>query len=302
MEGREPPPGALAGLFPGVADGGEPPHVVAVAAQECLRGIGPSLILPSCHDRWAGAIAAHLTRAYRTFGAASLGALHVCVFARSDVARFIPRESVEAPTVATGPLGAANKGGAAVAFVVGDADAPDTPSQSLLFVSAHLPHGDGEARAEARSADLGTVLASLNVGPWGAAGVWRELHRVRAGRVRGGQAAWTAWREAPVTFAPTYKMAKDPGTGAAIPDRYSPSRPPSWTDRVLVRQHPAAEAQGALALDRYRACAVPGAASDHRPVSLSLTVPPPAEAVGRLHRRGDGAAPRGCIFRCCGHA
>jgi hypothetical protein len=99
----------------------------------------------------------------------------------------------------------------------------------------------------------GTVLSLIAGEDWKTLGVSDQLNKEKARE--GG--VWQGFTEGPLEFKPTYKL--DPGTDTY--DTSEKARTPAYTDRVLVRARPEAEAI-CLSYERISACT----SSDHKPV------------------------------------
>jgi hypothetical protein len=225
--------------------------LVAVSVQECQHTASAwPLPFP---QRYHTRLCDHLAPTHALVACEKLGTTLLHCFAQRAP------EGVGTARVPLGPLGACNKGAAAAQLTVGSA--------RLRFVGAHLTSDEG--RAARRNADYHTVEGALGqlLGPCTHAFWLGDLnYRLRAPastdscdellqEMQAG-AAFGGYREAPITFGPTYKVAPDLS--------YDPTRIPSWTDRILFR------VPARPRVDFYRA--VYGLRlSDHRPVVLRLT-------------------------------
>ncbi|KAJ9466233.1 Polyphosphatidylinositol phosphatase INP53 [Diplonema papillatum] len=278
-------------------------HVYAIGTQECLRTIQQSFI-NSDKDMWERGLQNALGDRYVMLTSATLVAIHVAVFVRQDIMRFIHSDTIEQAKVATGALRGTmgNKGGVGVSFVIGPADS--THSISLLFLSGHFAaHQNAVADRNkdyanvTRLMKLGTLGRSIYrpivpdfntsggspamaptspstvTSPTTSIGASRDvtnefdlvffmgdfnyringtrpaveamlasshegalealLHNDQLSReIRHGR-VFHNFREAHVDFNPTYKFAP----GADVYETKK-NRIPSWTDRILFKQHP----------------------------------------------------------------
>lgn len=245
-------------------------HLYVVATAECERSIAKSVLAPK-KKKWEAALDAVLGDECALIASASLCAMHIAIYARKEIAGEL--SDVQVKSVATGWGGfIGNKGGIRVAFTFG--------GTSFCFVSAHLP--SGQKKASKRDKAAKKVLPSLETCDY--AFVLGDLnYRVNLSREeaeqkialgdgnallaqdqllpRLGLAPWEAYAEGAIEFAPTYKL--DAGT-----DRYDTSkkrRVPSWTDRILYKDHPSVKLVAYNALKDVRL-------SDHRPVFAQFDV------------------------------
>jgi hypothetical protein len=122
--------------------------------------------------------------------------------------------------------------------------------------------------------DWSAIVAAAQRSDWPPLRACDQLSRVR----REGRAFY-GWREAELSFAPTFKVAK-----GRAGERYARKRAPAWTDRVLWRsalgggEAEQEQGSGAGKLPREASClaywSAPGVStSDHKPVAALLSVP-----------------------------
>ncbi|KAJ2502393.1 hypothetical protein IWW47_003002 [Coemansia sp. RSA 2052] len=142
-----------------------------------------------------------------------------------------------------GPLGASSKAAVAAALRLG--------RSTVAFVSAHLPAGAGPAASAARNRAFRAAAARLDLGAGRSvfdcdavffagdlnyrALSCRALSPADdelASAIRA-NAAFPAFSESAVSFAPTYKLAFSEPAVAFAPT-YDPRRQPAWCDRILT--------------------------------------------------------------------
>jgi phosphatidylinositol-bisphosphatase len=245
-------------------------HLYVVGTAECERSIAKSEIAPK-KKKWEAALDAVLGEECALIASASLCAMHLAIYARKEIAGELSDVKVKAVATGWGGL-IGNKGGIRVSFTFG--------STSFLFVNTHLPSGQKKAEKRDKAAkkvlppadacDYAFVLGDLNYRV--------DLSREEAEKMialgdgnallakdqlapRLGAAPWEAYAEGAIEFAPTYKL--DAGT-----DRYDTSkkrRVPSWTDRILYKDHPSVKLVAYNSLKDVRL-------SDHRPVFAQFDV------------------------------
>eukprot|EP00698_Gefionella_okellyi_P000414 TRINITY_DN10373_c0_g1_i1.p1 TRINITY_DN10373_c0_g1~~TRINITY_DN10373_c0_g1_i1.p1 ORF type:complete len:773 (+),score=145.90 TRINITY_DN10373_c0_g1_i1:2487-4805(+) len=257
--GADPPsPTELAGLLAGAAQADLVvfglQEVIGMASAGAIFGVaaGAFNTSTSAKGKWDRALA-NVLAAYGQFelvASKQLAGIQMCVFARPEVTRCFQRVSVSQIGVGlAGVMG--NKGAVAVRM--------DMASRSICFVNCHLAAGDGEKHANRRAQDVRDInsrlvfeglplsIESHDVILWmgdlntrvamGRAatdalmeqGGWRML--LHADELRLMQASGDLlpdFSEAPLTFEPTYKFAKDGKT-------YDANRTPSWCDRIVWR-------------------------------------------------------------------
>jgi endonuclease/exonuclease/phosphatase family metal-dependent hydrolase len=134
--------------------------------------------------------------------------------------------------------------------------------------------GDLNYRVDATPCSRAQLCTAAATGQLGALVEGDQLGRERAaGR------AFGCYAEAPLEFAPTYKLRVGTGTaGAGGPRRYSQRRAPAWTDRVLFTSRAPVAVLRYMALEDAPALSL----SDHRPVlaELHVQLSAPAAAPG----------------------
>uniref|UniRef100_A0A7S1IAM2 Inositol polyphosphate-related phosphatase domain-containing protein n=1 Tax=Eutreptiella gymnastica TaxID=73025 RepID=A0A7S1IAM2_9EUGL len=104
-------------------------HIYVIGSEECERSIAASY-MNSSKGRWEDKLIAHLGDDYTMMTSETLMAIHLIMFARCDVIKYITE--VKTDSVSTGLLNGTvgNKGGVCISCMIGQT--------SLLFVNAHF--------------------------------------------------------------------------------------------------------------------------------------------------------------------
>lgn len=135
---------------------------------------------------------------------------------------------------------------------------------SRLDGSQLAPSAVGTLRESIRAQWL-VAADAIQRSDWGALLVCDEAQAAMRGGAEGHPLH--GFLEAPVTFAPTYKLQRGGQPGDMF-SRYSSKRLPGYTDRILWRT---AEGAPALAAELYTSGAA-CTSSDHCPVALHLAL------------------------------
>ncbi|KAJ2329117.1 hypothetical protein GGI00_004020, partial [Coemansia sp. RSA 2681] len=172
----------------------------------------------------------------------------VCAMASTDPVCAMASTDPVCAKAGLGPLGASSKAAVAAALRLG--------RSTVAFVSAHLPAGAGPAASAARNRAFRAAAARLDLG------AGRSLFDCDAVFFAGdlnyralgcralspaddelasaisANAAFPAFSESAVAFAPTYKLATYNLAAYNLPTynlpTYDPRRQPAWCDRILT--------------------------------------------------------------------
>lgn len=249
----------------------------AIGTEECGKSIAQSVAMPS-KAKWVKKLTAHMGPEYTNVGEETLAATHLVLFARTAKMNLV--SGVAVAKVATGfgdVIG--NKGGVGVCCDVG--------KTSFLFINAHFQAH--QENVEGRNADFQKINTKLALRPIdGNPNVCDRFQRVffmgdLNYRVNGNRKmvdalltqgmsevmlandqlmqqmrdkeVFQGFCEGAVIFPPTYKFDKN----CDVYDTSAKARVPSWTDRILWKDH------DRVVLLKYDACETIKI-SDHRAV------------------------------------